>query len=368
MIISAADFKTHVSRGKWHVKSKRLKKVIAQLEVYQNRVNDMNLRVLKQSVSDWARFSPKEFLAINLHSRNAVYEFFAEVNCQFYIRGLGPYQLNSQPRCLVFIPFAGQNAEEFRIKSEQWNEAEKVNLTGGINPKQYRQFQIAIWQDRTINDKVKFLETTNSEIFIRAHGSIGATHISTRNAPEEQGASITTAVSVEDVCDRLISSGLPTNYAGNIHFYSCYSGVDMVPFKMKQTHTKQAQKRANNYPIKNEHLVGPSCIARIGAKYLRSKGYVNAKYYGYLGPLMSRYSKPEYNPDNSTTPIVPGEIDEFMHRYVQICSRVYGFRFSWYLFKNGECCENLSCQSRDARILIKAFAFKVTLTPYPRSL
>jgi len=323
MIISATKFKEHVSRGKWHYKSKRLDTVITKLDAYHKAKSNVNLRSLQTSVGNWAKLDPREFVATNLNSKNAVYDFFAEVNCQFYLKKLGPFQGKSQPKGLIFIPFTGANAKEFKIKSEQWNEAEKVNLSDGIDAKKYRQFDIVTWVDKVISKELDTLSTTNSEIFIRAHGSIGATHISTRNAPEQQGASITTAVSVTDVCDRLISSGLKTSYAGKIHFYSCYSGVDIIPQKMKETHAKQKVKIERGQTIKKEHLVGPDCIARIGAKYLKSKGYVNAKYFGYLGPLKSEYSKPVYEEDNIRTPVIQGEIDEYMHRYVQICPQGY---------------------------------------------
>ena len=323
MIISATKFKNHVSRGKWHYKSKRLDTVISKLTRYHGAKNDVNLRALQASVVDWAKQDPKEFLATNLNSKNAVYDFYAEVNCQFYLKKLGPFQGKAQPKGLVFIPFTGQNSKEFKVKSEQWNEAEKVNLSGGIDAKKYRQFDIVIWEDKIISNEVKDLSTTNSEIFIRAHGSIGATHVSTRNTPIEDKASVTTAISVTEVCDRLISSGLKTSYAGNIHFYSCYSGVDILPQKMKETHAKQKIKIDNGQTVKKEHLVGPDCIARIGAKYLKSKGYVNAKFFGYLGPLKSEYSKPVFEKDNIRTPVIKEEIDDFMHRYVQICPQGY---------------------------------------------
>lgn len=324
MIISAAKFKQHVTRGKWHTKSSRLSTVITKLTDYHNNnKSDGKLRELQASVVNWAKQDPKEFLATNLNSKNAVYDFYAEVNCQFYVKKLGPFQGEHQPKGLIFIPFAGPNAKEFKVKSEQWNEAEETNLSGGIDAKKYRQFDIVVWENKMASKDITSLPNKNAEIFIRAHGSIGATHVSTRNTPNENSASVTTAVSVTDVCDRLISSGLKTSFAGNIHFYSCYSGVDILPQKMKETHAKQKIKLEKGQTVKKEHLVGPDCIARIGAKYLRSKGYVNAKYYGYLGPLKSEYSKPEYEEDNIRTPVKKAEIDDFMHRYVQICPQGY---------------------------------------------
>jgi len=321
MIISAEKFKGHVTRGKWHTKSKRLSTVISSLEAYHLNKSDINLRTLHTDVNKWAKDDPKEFQSTNFNSNNAVYTFFAEVNAQFYVRKLGPFQGVSQPKSLVFIPFGGVSVKEFKLKTEQWNEAEKENISGGMDKDDVRSYDMVLWEKSKVNKSLQEFPNENAEIFIRGHGSPGATHISTRNKINENEASVVDAVSVTEVCDRLIESGLKTSYKGNIHFYSCHSGVDILPLKLKNTQAKQKQKLDNNQKVKKEHLVSNKCIARLGADYLRSKGYVQARYFGYLGPLVAEYSKPEHDPNDHKTPVIKTEIDDYMHRYVQISTQ-----------------------------------------------
>ena len=90
---------------------------------------------------------------------------------------------------------------------------------------------------------------------------------------------------------------------------------------LKNTQAKQKIKIDNNQTVKKEHLVSKKCIARLGADYLRSKGYVQARYFGYLGPLVAEYAKPEHDPKDHKTPVIKTEIDDYMHRYVQISTQ-----------------------------------------------
>lgn len=321
MIISATKFKTHVSRGFGHSKSKRLSTVISSLEAYHLDKSNKNLISLHTAVNKWAKDDPKEFQSTNFNSNNAVYMFFAEVNAQFYVKKLGPFQNISQPNSLVFVPFGGASVKEFKLKTEQWNEAEKENISGGMNKDDVRSYDMVLWEKSKVSKSLKEFPDTNAEIFIRGHGSPGATHISTRNKFDENTASVVDALSVTEVCDRLIESGLKTSYKGNIHFYSCHSGVDILPLKLKNTQAKQKIKIDNNQTVKKEHLVSKKCIARLGADYLRSKGYVQARYFGYLGPLVAEYAKPEHDPKDHKTPVIKTEIDDYMHRYVQISTQ-----------------------------------------------
>ena len=91
----------------------------------------------------------------------------------------------------------------------------------------------------------------------------------------------------------------------------------------EKSKSKQKTKIDNGQTVRKEPLVGPDGIARIGAKHLKPKGYVKAKLFGYLGPLKSEYSIPEFEEDNIRTPVIKEEIDDFMHRYVQICPQGY---------------------------------------------
>ena len=325
-IVSANAFTQAIKRDWKSNRSARLNSVISSLDSYHKNSNLRNLESLHKAVNLWAKQDPKEFLNRNFISNNAVYMLFAEVNAEFYAKGLGPYEFVPQPKGLVFIPFGWQGAEEFRVKSEQWNSSESKNTVKGIGGFKTRQYQIVTWTHNEIKPSIRDFRKTNSEIFIRGHGSPGATHISTRN--NILNKSVTDAVSVIDVCKRLISSGLDKSYAGNINFYTCYSGVDALPADIKYKHNKQKQTIARGGKVRDELLVGSKSIARIGADYMRSNGYSKARYFGYLGPLISLYSKPDFDSQTESQPIDKREIDEFMHRYVDISPQGYKVEYT----------------------------------------
>ena len=61
---------------------------------------------------------------------------------------------------------------------------------------------------------------------------------------------------------------------------------------------------------------------------MRSNGYSKARYFGYLGPLISLYSKPDFDSQTESQPIDKREIDEFMHRYVDISHQGYKVEYT----------------------------------------
>lgn len=196
--------------------------------------------------------------------------------------------LGARTNRIVFIPWPPAEAQEFIDKTNQWN---RVST---------KAFTILSWQAGVQHAAIQNAHNDDgTAIYIRGHGSPGQDYIQIKvtgggGAVTEQKLSIITA------CQRLIASGLHKSFGGTIKFFHCYSGT---------VYTKEALKlrddkiKSNNASVKSAYKQGMvtktqrdaflqpgqknKSIARIGADFLRGKGYKHCTFYGYLGPLES---------------------------------------------------------------------------------
>jgi hypothetical protein len=164
---------------------------------------------------------------------------------------------------ICFIPFDGANQHEFVTSSNQWN-SEGVNLK---NPKTFT----LIGYDHNVHNELLTL-SSDSTIYIRGHGSQGGTEFSTNMHVGEE-VQKAQSLTIEDVCQRLIDSGLQKSFAGKIKFSNCWSGVSDPYRKGRET---------------------PSALR--GAKYFRKQGFKKCHVFGYMGPFGDEIGPPE-NPD-----------------------------------------------------------------------
>jgi len=230
---------------------------------------------------------------------------------------------------VVFIPWqvGTPQAEEWKSKSEQWN------LHKGD-----KQFEIVYYEKGAKSDALMRASTDpNGVVYVRGHGGPGATGLLTKMGEKYE------TLPMPDVCERLQAMGLGKNFEGSVKFHSCYSGTiytDKI-YGEKQVTAAQAAQRFDsvivpakqallNTPlVVDAHKVkthrakligqqnqitrmealkqktstlrqGTTSLAKQGADHMRSNGFENCRYYGYLGPVEHAYgavdvssSKPE---------------------------------------------------------------------------
>ncbi|HFE38028.1 MAG TPA: hypothetical protein ENK06_06360 [Gammaproteobacteria bacterium] len=117
---------------------------------------------------------------------------------------------------------------------------------------------IAVWYN---GRKQPFVQSfTTGQIYIRGHGMPGFISIEGGRGGER--------VHYEDVAKRLISSGLPKSYQGDIKCFICHSAE-------------------SGKPGTDPEITDGQPFAKSLADYLYSKGYKACRYFGYLGSVDS---------------------------------------------------------------------------------
>lgn len=112
---------------------------------------------------------------------------------------------------VIFVPWPKDSDEsrEWKSKSEQWNMVREDK------------YKIIYWDEHVHSDPVLRLASafTDSQIYIRGHGSPGAPSIVTKVDDKD------IPLEIEEACARLISMGLKPSFGGAIKFHFCYSGT-----------------------------------------------------------------------------------------------------------------------------------------------
>jgi len=142
---------------------------------------------------------------------------------------------------IIFIPWI-VNHEQFK-KCLKWQRQAAIHKHKLFHVVHYSPFPNPV-----------LLLTTKGEIYIRGHGAA--------NDPEIAPGSgaIGGDLRFDAVGDRLIKTGLRKAFAGKIKCWNCHSGVS-----------------------------GATSFAKQFADYMRSRGYTNCTYWGYLDALDSFY-------------------------------------------------------------------------------
>ena len=191
---------------------------------------------------------------------------------------------------VVFVPWAGADAQEWIDKTNQWN------LTKNDA------FEIIVYDpaQHAHATLVRVGADPKAVIYIRGHGNPGEEYIQVKILGTEN----TKKLPIVDACQRLIDMGLPSTYPGVIKFYSCHSGTKLIPSALKEaqknvaSHNKTLAQGLEQNVITQQQFdsfkrTAPhnKSMAAQGADYMRSLGYKKCTYYGYLGPLGSTYEK-----------------------------------------------------------------------------
>lgn len=191
---------------------------------------------------------------------------------------------------IVFIPWEFPDAQEWIDKTTQWNW-----ITGN-------KFKIVFYRPGIILRELSDAsDDHNATIYIRGHGAAGVANIQVKvGEPPNQ---IEKKLSIEEACDRLISSGLKKRFSGAIKFFHCYSGTVMTEqgytdhvgiLRDRNAEFRQAYKEhiieKDQYNKFKKQVLKNKSIAKVGADYMRKKGYKQCIYFGYLGPLESEYA------------------------------------------------------------------------------
>lgn len=189
---------------------------------------------------------------------------------------------------IVFIPWPPTEAQEFIDKTNQWN---RVSTKG---------FTILSWQAGVQQAAIQNAHNdAGTVIYIRGHGNPGQDYIQIKVTGG--GGTVTEhKLPIITACQRLIASGLHKSFAGAIKFFHCYSGTIYTKDALK---LRDDKIKSNNASVKDAHKQGiisktqrdaflqasqkNKSIARIGADFMRDKGYKHCVFYGYLGPLES---------------------------------------------------------------------------------
>jgi hypothetical protein len=215
---------------------------------------------------------------------------------------------NQEKTRVIFVPWEENTpqAEEWKDKSEQWN------------AKKNDKFDIVYYKPgQTHEALLRATKDPAGSVYIRGHGGPGAQGLVTKMGDKWE------ALPMADVCQRLVEMGLGADFAGSIKFHSCYSGTVFTDqqYEARQQTANEAAARTNK-AIKNvaqgaisrlikgtdpvraaevnamkryaeqRELLRPvtTSIAKQGAETLRDNGFTHCKYYGYLGPVESKYA------------------------------------------------------------------------------
>jgi hypothetical protein len=201
-----------------------------------------------------------------------------------------PFLKNRSLR-IVFIPWDPIEGDEWARKTAQWN-----HVTGN-------KYEIVFHAKGALNPWiVKANDDPGAVIYIRGHGNPGVPYIQVKvdvgsDAPEER------KILIVEACDRLIDMGLRPRFSGVIKFYHCYSGTILTEKtymtevirleSLNETTQKAFDLGYITASKKNEYwkeIHDNKSIARTGADYMRKGGFRHCLYYGYLGPLASKYA------------------------------------------------------------------------------
>ncbi len=192
---------------------------------------------------------------------------------------------------VVFIPWDVTEGDEWAIKTAQWNHS-----TGN-------KFEIVFWDGGRPNMLlVQAGSRPDAAIYIRGHGNPGVPYIQVKvdvGGPTLEERKLL----IVEACDRLMGTGLHPSFRGAIKFFHCHSGTVLTPDAYEQELRRAA---SNNRTVQQgvrdgtltlaqrdkfwKHVHPNKSIARIGADYMRKKGFKSCVFYGYLGPLASEYA------------------------------------------------------------------------------
>jgi hypothetical protein len=212
---------------------------------------------------------------------------------------------------VVFIPWDVHEGAEWNQKTDQWNRVKGdkfaiVNYNPGGPPHP---------------DLVKVSGMAGGVVYIRGHGNPGFPYIMANHRPPGFLEDLGLVLPISDACQRLIDSGLGSDFPGVIKFYSCHSGTKLIASALSEEQRKwtaemekfrflvdavekelaklgpgdggkkanlEVQLTAYRERLK-KHQPEDKAMARQGADYMRSKGFKRCCFYGYLGPLGSLY-------------------------------------------------------------------------------
>ena len=150
---------------------------------------------------------------------------------------------------ILFIPWGPDESEEQTWKCRKW-QGEGLLQKG-------KYYTIAHYEGKH-NPHISALGN-DGQIYIRGHGSVGGDSICENTKGDND-------IKYNEVCDRLIKSGLKASFGGKIKFWNCHSA------------------------LMYGGVEGSAPFAKHCADYLRSKGFHYAMFFGYIGALDSYYT------------------------------------------------------------------------------
>lgn len=197
--------------------------------------------------------------------------------------------VGNRGRRIVFIPWDPIEGQEWAIKTAQWNHATGIK------------YEIVHYIP---GQRSYFLATastqTDCSIYIRGHGNPGVPYIQVKVGPPE--AQEARKLFISEACQRLIDSGLKSSFPGVIKFFHCHSATIFTASAYADEKARLMSKNADFEAAYKQNMITAQqkedwtvdihknkSIARIGADYLRKKGFNKCLFYGYLGPLASEY-------------------------------------------------------------------------------
>jgi hypothetical protein len=150
---------------------------------------------------------------------------------------------------ILFIPWSQTDAPEFSQYGVQWNSAHTHSRASTLARHQ--------WDIVHYGDSPALIKSLSagSTIRIIGHGGSGEHEL----AGDQNGNH---RIKYDEVCDRLISTGLNRKFVGVIDLHSCCSAVPST---------------------------GRQSFAAKVSQYLRGKGYLLISFVGYFGELDAEY-------------------------------------------------------------------------------
>jgi hypothetical protein len=178
---------------------------------------------------------------------------------------------------VIFIPWSGEEAEEFLELSNQWNTA----LEGSG-----KRFTIVTYQAGLAPEDQPLKDLVEGQVYMRGHGMPGSPFVTSRGK----------SLHIRDSIARVTEMGLKPPFRGKIKFYSCFSGLDGVPKMRRELVTLPkvsigtlsfGSKRRFRDVDKGLFEGTYDSLATRGAEIFRARGFDRCTFYGYGGPLTS---------------------------------------------------------------------------------
>ncbi len=160
------------------------------------------------------------------------------------------------PRAVIYMPYDPKHPTYMAAQIEYGDKGsmkKNAKILEYLTAKGFKSCEV--WYNGAKDPQIRSLDV--GKIFIRGHGMPGD--------PTIEGGRTGERIDFTTVADRLIQSGLPKTFSGEIHLYNCHSAE-----------SGDGQVSTDKRPF-----------SQMFADYFFTNGYKASKFFGYLGSIDS---------------------------------------------------------------------------------